>query len=77
VTGIIVKIASTQGLKRPPTERRTPIPEKITTAGEKTWEIGYKAENKMGRRDGTHASNPCPEGCREGVENVDSRVQPL
>ena len=42
VTDIGVIIASEQGSRRMLTKRRTPIPEKITFAGENTWKVGTK-----------------------------------
>ena len=65
-----VKIASMRS-KRLLTERRTPIPEKITVVGENTYEIGINVE---GLDMLTHESNNTPKRRGERVEDVDGRV---
>ena len=48
------------------------MPEKITVAGENTYEISrWTGVHRL-----TRESNTSPKQCRERVENVDGRVQP-
>ena len=65
----------TKGNKEGRTERRTPIPAKMTCAGENTYQINIRMQISD-ESVSTYQANTYSKGLREGIKDIDCWVEP-
>jgi hypothetical protein len=71
-----VRMANTKLLRRIRTERRTPIPENITVAGEKACQISMNVQIPDKLSPETYQTNTRSECGGKNIKDVDGRIKP-
>lgn len=64
-------------LSRAHTERRTPIPAKITFAGGNSCHIDIRVESRRSALFGAYQANSCSKRCRECMKDVHGWIKPF